>query len=199
MFKQELCHVHISELAEVDDGLGNRIGGFNRLGVSLVITLGNDQIHQFRRKIHVGLLDGTGLDRPQGSGIRCTDNGLAGLEGFNPGGFPDRRKSVSVVERCKGHLPQGLRLAIGVAGEQHALVGHIQARQPASGIPVLALVVYAKVAPVLGGIAKVQNDNEGGKFSDLVALIGLGLLAGAPLAGILFVSDFLSLLDQLKK
>ena len=49
------------------------------------------------------------------------------------------------------------------------------------------------------GIAKVQNDNEGGKFSDLVALIALGLLAGAPLAGILFVSDFLSLLDQLKK
>ena len=40
---------------------------------------------------------------------------------------------------------------------------HIQTRQPAGGIPVLTLVVYPKVTPVLGGIAKVQHEGRSGR------------------------------------
>jgi HAE1 family hydrophobic/amphiphilic exporter-1 len=54
-----------SELSQVDNGLGDRIGSFDGLGVGLIVTLGNDQIHQFRGQIHVRLLYRTGLDVPE--------------------------------------------------------------------------------------------------------------------------------------
>lgn len=41
---------------DVDDGLGDGIGGFNGLGVGLEVPLGGDQSHQFFGEIDVGQL-----------------------------------------------------------------------------------------------------------------------------------------------
>ena len=42
------CTKSLRRLAQVDNGLGNGVGGLNGFGIGLIIPLGNDQIDQFR-------------------------------------------------------------------------------------------------------------------------------------------------------
>lgn len=42
-------------LPQIDDGLGNLVSRFNGFGIGLVISLGNNQINQLSRQVHIGV------------------------------------------------------------------------------------------------------------------------------------------------
>ena len=60
-------------------------------------------------------------------------------------------------------------------------------------------LLFLNITASFLGIAKIQNEEEGGDLMTLLSLIILGCTVGVPLFLILFTSDIIGLIESFKR
>jgi hypothetical protein len=142
----------------LDDGLHDGALGGDGLGVRLIVALGLDQVHQLIGQVDVGVLQGVGHDRTQGTGLRAVKAWLARGESLSPGGAAGWLQALFVVEAGQRDLADGLALLVAERGEQHAAAVDFQASDLAGGVAIGDRRVTVAGRVVLGDVAHIDGN-----------------------------------------
>jgi len=145
-----LCSANAS--GHLDDGLHDGALSGDGLGVRLIVALGLDQVHQLVGQVDVGVLQGVGHDRTQGTDLRGIKTRLARREGFFPGGAAGWLQALLVVEAGQGDLADGFALLVAEGREQYTAAVDFKPGDLAGGVAISGRRVTVSGGVVLGDI-----------------------------------------------